>query len=116
MINPAVLNGDDTINIVAVCCNVLQCVAEWCSVLQFVAVCCSALHCVALCGNVLQRVAVCCSVLQLHLHEWLHCAASSQCCSVLHRRSSDDAAHCNTVTMHHTATIHGDASQCDASL
>ena len=36
--------------------NVLQCVAVWCSVLQYV--------CVAVCCSVLQCVAVCCSVLQ----------------------------------------------------
>jgi len=57
---------------VAVCCNVLQCVA-FTMTLQCVAVCCSALHgvvftmtvqCVAVCYSVLQCVALCCSVLQ----------------------------------------------------
>ena len=56
------------------CCNVLQCVAERCSVLQCLAVCSNAFQCVAVCCstpqcvivyyNVLQCVAVCCSVLQ----------------------------------------------------
>jgi len=79
---------------VAVCCNMLQCVAstpkETLTVnmhrdgkkrlystvymLQGVAVCCSVLQCVAVCCSVLQRVAVCCSVFQ--------CVAV--CCSVLH--------------------------------
>jgi len=36
----------------AVCCNVLQCVAVCCSVLQCVAVCCSAWQCVAVCCRV----------------------------------------------------------------
>jgi len=36
----------------------MQCVAVWCSVLQYV------LQRVAACGSVLQRVAACCSVLQ----------------------------------------------------
>ena len=79
---------------VAVCGNVLQCVAMCCSVLQSmrklvlkvdarcVAVCCGVLRCVAVCcracanwflrrmtgtivrGSVLQHVAMCCSVLQ----------------------------------------------------
>ena len=49
---------------VAVCCNLLQCVAVRCSVLQCVAVCCSALQCVAVRCSVLQCVAVCCSALQ----------------------------------------------------
>jgi len=75
-------------------CNVLQCVAVRCGVLQYVAaalsysdpadahplrrvamshaVCCSVLQCAAVCCSVLQCVAVCCSVLQ--------CAA--MCCSV----------------------------------
>jgi len=61
------------LNIVIVCCSVLQCVAVCCSVLQCgvlrpvlqcVAVCCSVLLCVAVCFSVLQRVAACCSVLQ----------------------------------------------------
>jgi len=43
-----------SLNVVAVCCSVLQCVAVCCSVLQSVAECC----------RVLQSVAVCCSVLQ----------------------------------------------------
>ena len=50
---------------VAVCCNVLQCVAAGCSVLQGLCVkdiC--VLQCVAVCCSVLQCVAVCCSVLQ----------------------------------------------------
>ena len=89
----AVLISDDTINSVAVCCSVLQCVAVFCSVLQCVAVCCSVLQCFI----------VCCSV--LHLHEWSQCAVSLQCCSIIHHRLSDDAAHCNTVTMHHTAIL-----------
>jgi len=64
--------------VLAVCCNVLQCVAARvscprppCCVLQCVAVCCSVLQCVAVCCSVLecwQRVGsvfiVCCSVLQ----------------------------------------------------
>ena len=67
---------------VAVCCSVLQCVAEsrkdfgpllsrparrLLSVLQCAAVCCSVLQCVAVCCSVLQCVAVCCSVLQCRL-------------------------------------------------
>jgi len=44
-------------------CNVLQCVAVYCSV-QCVAVCCSVLQCVAVCCSVLQCVAVFCSVWQ----------------------------------------------------
>ena len=77
---------------VAVCCSVLQCVAEClqcvysvftvglqyvCSVLQWVAVCCSVcavcLQCVAVCCSVMQCVTACCSVSQ--------CVAV--CCSVL---------------------------------
>ena len=44
-----------------VCCNMLQCFAVFCSMLQGVqynAVCCSVLQCVAACCSVLQRVAV----------------------------------------------------------
>ena len=56
---------------VAVCYNVLQCNAVWCSVLQRGAVCKMSsvvilmvkLQCVAVCCSVLQCVAVCCSVL-----------------------------------------------------
>ena len=58
----------------ALCCVVLQRVAERCSALQCVAVRCSALHCVALrciflqcvgvCGSAWQCVAVCCSASQ----------------------------------------------------
>jgi len=53
---------------VAVCCSVLQFVADTiratdCGRLQCVAVCYSLLWCVAQCYNVLQCVAVCCSVL-----------------------------------------------------
>ena len=49
---------------VAVCCRVLQGVAEGCSVLQCVAVCCSVLQCVAVRCNALQCAARACSVLQ----------------------------------------------------
>ena len=59
---------------VAVCCNVLQCVAMCCSV--FVVVCCSVLQCVAVCCSVLQCVAVCCSAVVSN-------DAGSVCCSVL---------------------------------
>ena len=45
----------------SLCCNVVQCVAVWYSVLQFVAVCCNVLQCVAVSCSVLQRTAVCCS-------------------------------------------------------
>jgi len=37
----------------AVCCRVLQSVAESCRVLQSLAVCCSVLQCVAVCSSVL---------------------------------------------------------------
>jgi len=46
------------------CCSVLQCVAACCSVLERVAVCCSMLQCVAMYYSVLQCATVCCSVLQ----------------------------------------------------
>ena len=64
---------------VAVCCNVLQCVAvclfftsgaAWQSldprptVLQIVAVCCRVLQYITECCSMLQYVAVCCSMLQ----------------------------------------------------
>ena len=52
--------------IVAVCCNVLQCVSVCCNVLQCVAVCCSVLQCVAVCFGVLQ------GVLAKDLHLTLH--------------------------------------------
>jgi len=69
------------------CCNVLQCVAACCSVLQreiseivdvyewrpVVAMCRSLLQCVAMCRSVFLCVPVCCSVLQ--------CVAV--CCSVM---------------------------------
>jgi len=42
-----------------VCCSLLQCVAVWCSVLQFGAVCCSLVQCVAVWCSVLQFGAVC---------------------------------------------------------
>jgi len=65
---------------VAVCCDILRCVAvlqcvlrnasslftcryfQGCSVLQCVAVCCSVMQCVAVCCSMLQCVAVYCSV------------------------------------------------------
>ena len=79
---------------VAVCCNVLQCVAACCtlccivlqcaqddglqSVLQCVAVCWRVLHCAIACCtrccNVSQCIALCCTM--------LHCVAL--CCTVLH--------------------------------
>jgi len=46
---------------VAVCCSVLQCVAQCCNVLEpqnRVAVCCSVLQCVAVCCSALQSVAM----------------------------------------------------------
>jgi len=74
------------VEILRICCSVLQCGAVCCSVLQCVAVCCSVLQCEAAASrihlsmasahfwgggtqvrrvNILcQRVAVCCSVLQ----------------------------------------------------
>jgi len=51
---------------VAVCCSVLQGVAEGCSVLQCVAVCCSVLQCVAMRCSVLHVRAACCSLLHRH--------------------------------------------------
>ena len=70
---------------VAVCCSVLRCAVQCCSVVQrsavfyilskCVAMCCSGSQCVAASCSVLRCVAVCCSVLQ--------CAAA--CCSVLQR-------------------------------
>ena len=67
---------------VAVCCNVLQCVAETRSVKtqvnqQCVAVCRSVLQCVAVCCSVLQHHDSCCSVLQC-------CCPSYQCVAVFH--------------------------------
>jgi len=64
---------------VAVCCRVLQRVADsrsgavCCSVLQCVVVCCSVLQCVVGCCSVLQSDAVCCSVWQ---------CVCAVCCSV----------------------------------
>ena len=49
---------EETQQVVAVCCSVLQCVAVCCSVLQRVAACCSVLQYVAVCCSVLQYVAV----------------------------------------------------------
>ena len=49
---------------VAVCYSLLWCVAQCYNVLQCVAVCCSVLQCVAVCCIVLQRVAVCCFAFQ----------------------------------------------------
>jgi len=49
------------LQVIAVCCSVLQCVAVYCSVLQ----------CVAVCRRLSQVVAVCCSVLQ--------CVADDMC-------------------------------------
>jgi len=48
---------------VAMCCNVLQCVA--CNLLQCVAMCCRMLQCLCSCvRNVVRCVAICCNVLQ----------------------------------------------------
>ena len=44
--------GECDLNLLTVCCSVLQCVAVCCSVLQCVAVCCSVLQCVAVCFSV----------------------------------------------------------------
>ena len=55
-----------SVNSVAVCCSVLQCVAVWCSV----EACCNdtpvqqVCECAAVCYSVLQCVTVCCSVMQ----------------------------------------------------
>jgi len=49
---------------VAVCCSLLQCVAECFSVLQSVSVCCRVFQCVAECFSVLQSVSVCCRAFQ----------------------------------------------------
>jgi len=50
---------------VAVCCSVLQRVAEYCCafLMNWVRECCSVLQRVAACCSVLQRVAACCRVL-----------------------------------------------------
>jgi len=84
----------------SVCCIILQCVAEWCSVLRCVPVVavsliggnrsslgCPRLVFVVMCCSVLQCVAVCCSVLQCRLSVvvgavWGVCGAGRDC--VLH--------------------------------
>ena len=60
-------------NGIAVCCRVLQCVAEYCSALQCIALYCNALQCIAVCCSVLQIR--CCSIsLSLHLaRSFSHC-------------------------------------------
>jgi len=72
-------------SLVTVCCSVLQCVAECCSVLSWVngmwqrpsryniwlflhVVYCTVLHCAAVCCSVVQCIAVYCSVLV-----WVNC-------------------------------------------
>jgi len=100
---------------VAVCCNVLQCVAHtyMCSTsskqspsphhklqLQYTSVCCSVFQCVAVFSSVLQCVAVCCSrICVFHIFETKSFASSKTapsiyisvlqcvavCCSVLHK-------------------------------
>jgi len=53
---------------ICVCCHVLQCTAACCSVLQCVAVCWQCVGSVlAVYCSVLQRVVVCCGVLCKHL-------------------------------------------------
>jgi len=83
------------LQIVTVCCNVLQCVASvytcWTLPWDYVAMFCSELRCVVMCCSVLQRVAVgccvllcvsmCCSVLQQHATHQKSVAVC--CCSVL---------------------------------
>jgi len=77
--------------------SLLQCVAMWCSVLQYGAVCCS------VCCSVLQCVAVCCNIFdksesarQVRHGSWLWCSVVqcvlqcvlpcvAVCCSVLQR-------------------------------
>jgi len=71
---------------VAVCCSLLQCVAECFSVLQSVSVCCRVFQCVAECFSVLQSVSVCCSVGvwdTRRSHTPYHMCCDYMCCSVL---------------------------------
>jgi len=64
----------------AVCYSMLQCVAVYCSVLQYLAVCCSMLQCVAVSCSVLQYVAVGCSMMQWVAVSVLYYVA--ECCRV----------------------------------
>jgi len=75
---------------VAVCCNVLQCVATHCGTfwggcpghrLIRVAVCCSVLQYVAVCCSMLQSVW--CSVLQCAVARCCVLQCAAECCSVL---------------------------------
>jgi len=109
-------------NVVAVCCSVLQCVADRCRcmrvLLQCVAgdCCCRVLQGVAGCCRVLQGVAVCCSVLKCVAVCWsvlqgeakarmdldaIHTVRSWLCLALQHT-----ATHCNTYcnTLQHNAT------------
>jgi len=77
---------------VAVCCSVLQCVADSWRWWGFLAVCCSVLQCVAVFCSMLQCFAVCCSVLQTHDVDGAafsrirpEASSASSCCSVLQR-------------------------------
>ena len=94
----------------AVCCSVLLCVAESCTVLavccDVLAVCCSVLQCVAVYCSVLQCVAVCCSVLQSvaqfgHRHG-PHTMPDSVFLCAWWVATQHTATHCNT--LQHTAT------------
>ena len=53
------------VQLVAVRCSVMRCVAAWCGVLQCGAVCCSVVQCVAEWCSAFQSVAVCCIVVQI---------------------------------------------------
>jgi len=68
---------------VAVCCFVLQCVADVCDsvvCVSVVAVCCSVLYCVTVFCSGLQM----CAVVSCVFREWVDCCGSMQC--VLHVR------------------------------
>ena len=56
--------------LVAVCCSVLQCVAEYCRVLQSVAVCCSVLQCVSVRCDSLYMLSLYISWLCISVQEW----------------------------------------------
>ena len=87
----------------AVCCNVLQCVATivWCAYLVVGFLCCSVLQCVPMGCSDLQSVAACCNYSRMvYLGVKLACCSVSQCvaacCSVL----QCVAMGCNYCVMH----------------
>ena len=81
--------------------NVLQCVAEGCTVLQSVAVCCSVLQCVAVCCSVSELTIYLLSPLALHQKK-SHCTTHSKHTATHCNTLQHTATHCNT--LQHTAT------------